>query len=370
MYFKTRVSLDTGLVAHYTLDNNTLNHASYLDNGTLVNNPTSSVGISGTSSTAYSFDGADDYITIPNNSSFDYNTSDNFSFSIWVYPESFNDLNGILSTYQTSGANGYFLRINDSNGGLKYGSDSNSIIVSNALNLNQWQNIFVKTKNGSSELFVDGTLIKSGQVSWNNTDEYFSIGCDYCEDGASDSRRFFDGRIDELKVYDRTLSNSEIFDLFYSNRSLNSEELSTLSKVYDVVAPVPGDNGTLNISNLGTTSLGLSWTKASDNHTDNSSLQYRVVQSSSDRIANAETALRNGTTVLDWSTNIDNASITGLNSNTTYFFNVMVRDNVGNLGAYQSISATTCFIFVGYRHLFIVFGWVMCYILRDSWGFA
>ncbi len=344
MFFKTRVSLDTGLVAHYTLDNNSLDHSS-LD-GTYQDGTASGVTLTGgkdnKSNNAYSFDGSNSYISIND----PFKNTDNFSISIWVNTDVFDgSYHGFIGKHgDTYRKPGMWLEDsftpNDSKGlhydhysttGSRYYGNLNNFFSS----INTWYHVVWVKKGTESKFYRDGILIHTGsspsQFYTNTASEYW----------LGKINNYWDGTIDEVKIYDRALNQSEIFDLFYSNRSLNTEELRTLSKVYDAVAPVPGDNGSLNISNLGTTSLGLSWTKASDNHTDNSSLQYRVVQSSSDRIANAETALRNGTTVLDWSTNIDNASITSLNDNTTYYFNVIVRDNVGNLGTYQSISAAT-----------------------------
>ena len=71
-----------------------------------------------------------------------------------------------------------------------------------------WQNIVVTIDNGSTNIFINGSLYGSGISSWKQTANYFSIGCDYCEDGSSDSRRFFDGKIDKLRIYNRILNSS------------------------------------------------------------------------------------------------------------------------------------------------------------------
>ena len=63
--------------------------------------------------------------------------SDNLSFSVWVYPKAFENLNGIFSKYQSTGDNDIYLRINDSSGGIKFGSDLGSVIIPNALKLNE-----------------------------------------------------------------------------------------------------------------------------------------------------------------------------------------------------------------------------------------
>ena len=52
----------------------------------------------------------------------------------------------------------------------------------------------------------------------------FSIGCDYCEDGSSDSRRFFDGKIDKLRIYNRILNSSEINSIHASDNTTSLGE--------------------------------------------------------------------------------------------------------------------------------------------------
>ncbi|MCH2290272.1 MAG: LamG domain-containing protein, partial [SAR324 cluster bacterium] len=101
-------------------------------------------------------------------------------------------------------------RINDSNGGIKFGSDPGSVIIPNALKLNEWQNISITNSNGNTKLYVNGILKGNGTISWNQTTNYFSIGCDYCASGSSDARRFFKGRIDKLRIYNRILTSAEI----------------------------------------------------------------------------------------------------------------------------------------------------------------
>ena len=212
--------LESGLVAHYTLDNNTFNHAANTDNGT-VSGATLTSGRTGDNNTAYSFDGTNDKITVAYNSTLNFSASSSATFSVWVYPQSFASLNGIFSKYQTSGANGYYLRINDSSGGVRFGGDASAITVSNLLTLNTWQHLSVTVSGGQAVLYLNGVAVKSGTVSWSTTSDYFSIGCGYCQSGSTDTRRFFQGKLDDLRIYNRALSANEVFDLYFEpTRSL------------------------------------------------------------------------------------------------------------------------------------------------------
>ena len=97
----------------------------------------------------------------------------------------------------------------------------------------------------------------------------------------------------------------------------------------DIHAPVPGDSGKLTFS--GNT---LSWSEALDDISDNSNLKYRVVKNSEDRIHVVETAMRNGVVLCNW----DNCSGLSLeNLSEPAYYNVLVKDKVGNINSYQSI---------------------------------
>ena len=57
------------------------------------------------------FDGVNDYVRISDNSELDL--TDNYTLEAWIFPETFSWLAGIVSKYQTNGANGYMLRLTD-----------------------------------------------------------------------------------------------------------------------------------------------------------------------------------------------------------------------------------------------------------------
>ncbi len=107
----------------------------------------------------------------------------------------------------------------------------------------------------------------------------------------------------------------------------------------DTTSPAPGDSGAISTGNVTETSVELSWAVASDD--TSAFLDYKVVYLASDDIDTVTDAEENGTTVTDWSTDLTNATASGLSVSTTYYFNVLVRDDAGNFAAYTSTSATT-----------------------------
>ncbi|MGO0059809.1 fibronectin type III domain-containing protein [Brevibacillus fluminis] len=125
------------------------------------------------------------------------------------------------------------------------------------------------------------------------------------------------------------------------NKSLYSGVSQATTAAPDTTAPVVGNSGTVTASQATPTSVDLSWTAATDTVTDAGNLQYKVVYSTSnnlDTVANAET---NGTVAQNWTANVTSATASGLTPNTTYYFNVLVKDEAGNKSLYSGVSQET-----------------------------
>jgi hypothetical protein len=110
----------------------------------------------------------------------------------------------------------------------------------------------------------------------------------------------------------------------------------------DTTLPVPGNGGTITTSGVTDTSVTLNWTKGTDNLSAQGALQYKVVRSDSNNINTVANAEANGTVVQDWTADINTKEVTGLTMSTTYYFNVLVKDEAGNKAVYvMKCKATT-----------------------------
>ncbi|MGY8783334.1 MAG: LamG-like jellyroll fold domain-containing protein [Fidelibacterota bacterium] len=151
---------------------------------------------------AINFDGSNDYILIPDNNQLDL--INNYTLEAWIFPETFNWLGGILSKYQSSGANGYTLRLTDQSPYSGLGFDEKTTNTG-VLNSNQWHHIAAVNNQGVRSIYIDGAEFNlSGSalnVSSNNNP--IRIGSDY-------SSRFFDGRMDEIRIWNIARTQSEI----------------------------------------------------------------------------------------------------------------------------------------------------------------
>ncbi|SOC13164.1 chitodextrinase, partial [Ureibacillus xyleni] len=106
-------------------------------------------------------------------------------------------------------------------------------------------------------------------------------------------------------------------------------------------APSAGNNGNITTSNINTSGLTLSWTKATDDNTAPNDLEYQVYQSTTNNIDTVSNIESSGISPLFVSKGINIFNFTGLSPNTTYFFNILVKDAVGNKSVYQMKQVTT-----------------------------
>lgn len=111
-------------------------------------------------------------------------------------------------------------------------------------------------------------------------------------------------------------------------------ETGCLSDTITQVDDPPTVGAGLSFTNIGDTSVTVSWGAGTDAITSSSALQYKVVRATMsadiDTTAEADIAI----TVTDWTTNIISTSATGLTSATTYYFAVLVKDGSNNKALY------------------------------------
>ncbi|MBN2535289.1 MAG: hypothetical protein JXB88_20585 [Spirochaetales bacterium] len=108
----------------------------------------------------------------------------------------------------------------------------------------------------------------------------------------------------------------------------------------DETPPVQGGAGAITTIS-GPTLIILIWTKATDNATQQNKLQYLVYYSLADNIDTVANIEANGTPVGTYMNNISTKTVNGLSNSTTYYFNVIVKDQSNNKTAYIMISQTT-----------------------------
>lgn len=203
----------SNLIAYYPFNGNANDESGNNNHGT-VNGATLITDRFGDTDSAYNFDG-NDIITVAHNDIL--NSSNELSISVWVKPNS--QQNAMIlgkSNYSTN--TNYLLRTNSS-GYINF--EYIDFAYSNSLPLivNDWNHIAVVSQtDNSKQVYINGVLAThTGGTS------PFGLVTNALTIGARAGAEFFNGQIDDLRIYKSALTNSQVSGLF-TNNSLNVEQ--------------------------------------------------------------------------------------------------------------------------------------------------
>ncbi|MDS4028186.1 MAG: LamG-like jellyroll fold domain-containing protein [Candidatus Contendobacter sp.] len=217
------VARDSGLVAAYGFEEtsgNTAVDASGQSNHGTINGATRTAGKFGQ---ALSFNGSSNWVAIPDADSLDLTTS--MTLEAWVYPKNLADRRPILAKQGTTNgapSRGFMLSAGDYSGSgkvetevFKNESSSSSLISNTALNTSGWQHValvYQYVADGTSKMtvYINGVASGSNNAavgSLQKNAQPLDLGRYYWNSGYA---RYFNGLIDEVRIYNRALSASEI----------------------------------------------------------------------------------------------------------------------------------------------------------------
>jgi len=140
-----------------------------------------------------------------------------------------------------------------------------------------------------------------------------------------------------------TTNTTYYFNVIAKDASGNQSIYTTVAAttLADSTAPDAGDSGIINTASISDMSVSLTWTKATDTHSPNNTIQYQVRQSSTNNMNSLADTETNGSIIQDYETDDSSYTATALAASTTYYFNVIARDATGNKSIYTTVSATT-----------------------------
>lgn len=215
-----------GLIAHYSLDNNTFDESGRNNNGEGFN-ITSTTNRKNSNNKAFQFNGIDSKIVTT--TEIDNFLSNGLTFSAWIYFTG--ETHGrILSNYNGEGNAGIcnerigfvFGITNNNQLNIFYAVDGDDYIgrmtSENTINVNEWTHV-LGTWNGTFDssgfsLYINGTKkdtqnqelgsIPCGYLESSNP---FNIGIGHCSTGECWA---FDGKIDDVRIYNKALDLNDI----------------------------------------------------------------------------------------------------------------------------------------------------------------
>ncbi|MBX9578643.1 MAG: LamG domain-containing protein [Chthoniobacterales bacterium] len=216
----TSTTLSTGLVGYYPFNGDANDHSGNGNHGT-PHFVTAAADRFGNINNAYSFDGSSSYVEVTNGNAFNF--VNDLSLSMWVNPASSQGgLTQILS--QVDNSVGWFIQQNYVSNYFYFGYyvAPNNVYLPCQIQLvaNAWNHLAITKKDVSTHCYLNNMLAGAGNASAStitfNSNLPLTIGAwnGANTQPASGLQRFFNGLLDEIRIYNRTLSASEISQLY------------------------------------------------------------------------------------------------------------------------------------------------------------
>lgn len=218
------VSLGKGLVGDWAMNGNAKDNTPYGNNGT-INGATLTTDRKGRANSAYSFNGTSDYIGV--GSVPQISATSNWTVSFWMKPNAvINYQNPFDANYTLNGGdtgprfeeysdhtftpNGNFGFALSSVGGPLQGFDLNTELVAGS-----WYFVAATRNANTIQAYVNGSqTVNQSNTNWPPSFANTVIGVGY----QNLSGRYFNGSIDDVRIYNRGLSAAEVTSLYGSYR--------------------------------------------------------------------------------------------------------------------------------------------------------
>ncbi|PYS25775.1 MAG: hypothetical protein DMG11_22200, partial [Acidobacteria bacterium] len=277
-------------------------------NGTLANGASWTTGKNGN---GLSFDGIDDKVILP--ATLDIAALP-FTLEAWVKPSSFADWGAFFSKRDAYSSSQMRFDVGLAiSTGRVYVSTFNSIITfAYGPPLDTWTHLSVEADSTGTTLYVNGVLSQTLAAVTLGTGSTAAVAIG----SSADDDDHFAGVIDDLHLYSRALSQTEV-----------QTDMSTPVGAADTTPPTAPTGLTATVA--GSTQINLTWTASTDNV---GVTGYRVERCQGTGCSNfGQLATPAGTSFND----------TGLTAGTSYSYRVRATDAAGNLSVYSNTATAT-----------------------------
>jgi len=197
------------LIAYYPFNGNAHDESGNGFNASEIIGATLTADKDGNPNSAYAFDGIDDKIVIPH---IGVNLLHDFTIAFWFQPNDSVTRQWLFGNRHTAtGEEGNGLESDIFQGDVRFFWPA-QLTLSYQLTSDGWQFVVFTKENSSYRLFYNGQLVDAAaSTSSPNNNDPWRIGAHFNQDGWG---AHFNGKMDEIRVYGRALSNTEIEDLY------------------------------------------------------------------------------------------------------------------------------------------------------------
>lgn len=195
-----------GLVAYFPFNGNANDESGNNHNGITFGATLSKDG-NGNKKNAYFFDGDDDFMDI---SSVSNSIPLNHTRCAWI-KTNMDSIGQILCTGNFANNRGCYLAVKENK--LVVGGSANrwnNVLIDDKITDNQWHFVCAAYENGNSaKVYIDGEFRSQVSIGYDTGDWITYIGKNHKRD-----IQYFNGVMDQVRIYDRILSDNEIKTLF------------------------------------------------------------------------------------------------------------------------------------------------------------
>jgi hypothetical protein len=232
--------IDAGLVAHWTFDDPAnLGKDSASTNHGIATGGVYAFGTGRVGAGALAVDGSDGYLEVADNPSLRFTAGQTFTLAAWVYPASLPSAWKGIVTKSRNQSPWYGIWLSSENqwtfGGPQNLTGSDLPLDDSGNLVFQWHHVVIMQdgSQATSAIYVDGVLAATGASADVNGSGPLCLG------GAASVSEFFDGLIDDVRLYRRGLTEEELLQLDNAPASTTNLPLQILTQPKDV-RTIPG----------------------------------------------------------------------------------------------------------------------------------
>lgn len=174
------------------------------------------------------FDGVNDYLTVPDNNSLDFDANSSFTFELWIKPDSVTTLQSLLDKGTLAGDDTNYRVSITPDGKIQVWSPESGAKIFDDTNLTagEWAHIALSydATNDTLTMYQNGEF--AGELA---ATEFGTVNTGPLLIGRDNQGRFFDGQMDEVRIWNEARSADDI-RLNYDQQLSGSE--STLNAYY------------------------------------------------------------------------------------------------------------------------------------------
>jgi hypothetical protein len=237
---------DDNLVSYYPFQNNAHDLGSSGNDAT-VHGARLTTDRNGVENSAYYFDGKDDYLLIPDSLAI----TSNFTISFWAKSEKANGTSNIITDGSTNlGGNDFLINFRGDEIGIRADKSGKSLNLEYSSPsgltgldiLNKWVHVTWTMNPDHSKIYLNGE--EKAHINTPGTNLGYHDGESYI--GArkvwTDPDNFFQGSLDEIRIYDRELSGDEVQTLYSGQGDSQVYHDTVTTQVYDTTVVTVRDS--------------------------------------------------------------------------------------------------------------------------------